>query len=83
VTTQCCTFLVLPRANKTQVAVDAIESVDRVARRRFAEQVARKYDVDAGDVEHVLSNLALQPMERLRKSMQRARLRGIAYQSHH
>jgi hypothetical protein len=51
---------------------------DRIARRRFAEEVARKHDVDAGDVEHVLHNLTLPPLERLRESMRRARLRGIA-----
>ncbi|HXU80434.1 MAG TPA: hypothetical protein VN914_03510 [Polyangia bacterium] len=51
---------------------------DRIARRRFAEEVARKHDVDAGDVEHVLSNLTLSPIERLQKSIRRARFRGIA-----
>jgi hypothetical protein len=54
---------------------------DRTARRSFAEDIARKHGVDAGDVEHVLSNLVLQPLERLRKSMRRARLRGIALKS--
>jgi hypothetical protein len=52
---------------------------DRVARRRFAEVVARKYGVDAGDVEHVLSNLTLPPIERLRRSMRRARLGRLAH----
>jgi hypothetical protein len=47
---------------------------DRIGRRRFAEEVARKHGVDAGDVEHVLSNLTLLPIERLRRSMKRARL---------
>jgi len=47
---------------------------DRVARRRIAEGIARKHEVDAGDVEHVLSNLTLPPLERLRRSMRRARL---------
>jgi len=42
---------------------------DRVARRRIAEGIARKHEVDAGDVEHVLSNLTLPPLERLRRSM--------------
>jgi len=51
---------------------------DRIARRRFAEEIARKHAVDAGDVEHVLANLTLSPIERLRKSIRRARLRGIA-----
>jgi hypothetical protein len=51
---------------------------DRVARRRFAEEVAQKHDVDAGDVEHVLANLTLPPIERLRRSMRRAGLGRIA-----
>jgi hypothetical protein len=51
---------------------------DRISRRRFAEQVARRHDVDPGDVEHVLYNLTLPPLERLRESLRRARLRGIA-----
>jgi len=49
-------------------------STDRVARRTLAEEIARKHSVDAGDVEHVLSNLTLPPIERLRRSMRRARL---------
>jgi hypothetical protein len=53
---------------------------DRIARRRFAEEVARKHGVDAGDVEHVLYNLTLPPLARLRESLKRARLRGIANQ---
>ena len=47
---------------------------DRVARRRLAEEIARKHGVDPGDVEHVLANLTLPPVERLRRSMRRARL---------
>jgi hypothetical protein len=50
------------------------EMPDRIARRRFAEDVARKHAVDPGDVEHVLSNLTLPPLERLRRSLMRARL---------
>jgi hypothetical protein len=50
------------------------QTTDRVERRRVAEGIARKYEVDAGDVEHVLSNLTLPPLERLRRSMRRARL---------
>ena len=53
---------------------------DRKARRRFAEEVARKHGVDAGDVEHVLYNLTLPPLARLRRSLTRARLRGMANQ---
>jgi hypothetical protein len=49
-------------------------TVDRIARRRFAEEIARKHAVDPGDVEHVLSNLTLPPIERLRRSLRRARL---------
>jgi hypothetical protein len=50
------------------------QATDRVERRRLAEGIARKHEVDAGDVEHVLSNLTLPPLERLRRSMRRARL---------
>jgi hypothetical protein len=49
-------------------------ATDRVARRNLAEDIARKHSVDAGDVEHVLSNLTLPPIERLRRSLRRARL---------
>ena len=49
-------------------------ATDRVARRSLAEEIARKHSVDAGDVEHVLSNLTLSPIERLRRSLRRARL---------
>ena len=49
-------------------------TADRIARRRFAEDIARKHAVDPGDVEHVLSNLTLPPLERLRRSLRRARL---------
>jgi hypothetical protein len=51
---------------------------DRVSRRRIAEALAVKYHVDAGDVEHVLANLELPPIERLRRSLMRARLRWLA-----
>jgi hypothetical protein len=51
---------------------------DRVARRQFAEQVARKHGVDVGDVEHVLANLTLPPLERLKRSMRRAGLGRLA-----
>jgi hypothetical protein len=53
---------------------------DRVARRQFAEEIARRHHVDVGDVEHVLSNLTLPPLERLRRSMRRARLGQLAGQ---
>lgn len=49
-------------------------ATDRVERRRLAEAIARKHQVDAGDVEHVLLNLTLPPLERLRRSRMRARL---------
>ena len=53
---------------------------NRIARRRFAEEIAtRRPDLDASDVEHVLYNLTLPPLERLRESLRRARLRGIAH----
>ena len=67
------TLVVPPRSAESDV-LDHNGMVDRVARRQFAETVAHKHGVDAGDVEHVLSNLTLPPIERLRRSMQRARL---------
>ena len=68
------------QADQTEPEVSAADPrfEDRIARRRFAEEVARKHDVDVGDVEHVLSNLTLPPIDRLRKSLRRARIRGIA-----
>lgn len=45
----------------------------RMDRRRRAEEIAKKYDVDVGDVEHVLFNLTLEPLQRLAKSLRRAR----------
>jgi hypothetical protein len=65
-------------ARGTAPDVERRGTPDRIARRQFAEQVARKHGVDAGDVEHVLANLTLSPIERLRKSMRRAELRRPA-----
>lgn len=73
---------VLAHGTKVPNVDSNVSLSDRIGRRRFAEDVAREYAVDAGDVEHVLSNLELQPLERLRKSMRRARLRGIAHKPH-
>jgi hypothetical protein len=51
---------------------------ERLLRRRWAERIAERHAVDAGDVEHVLFNLMLLPSERLRRSFQRGRLGRIA-----
>ena len=51
---------------------------DRLERRRFAEEIAKRHGVDAGDVEHVLFNMTLPPIEKLRWSMRRAGLKGLA-----
>lgn len=51
---------------------------DRVKRLELARRIAAKHDVDAGDVEHVLFNMTLSPIEKLRGAMSRARLRGLA-----
>jgi len=58
--------------------VEDATMTDRIARRRFAEDVARRHGVDTGDVEHVLANLTLPPLERLRRSMRRAQLGRFA-----
>jgi hypothetical protein len=53
---------------------------DRIERRRMAEVIAREYEdyeVDPGDVEHVLFNLTLPPVERLRRSLRRGRHQGF------
>jgi hypothetical protein len=48
---------------------------ERLARRREAEEIAAQHPgMDAGDVEHVLSNLTYTPMQRLSRSMRHARL---------
>lgn len=41
-------------------------------RRRRAEEIARRENVDPGDVDHAIHNLTLGPDESLRKSMRRA-----------
>ena len=53
----------------------AAHLVGRLSRRNLAEQIAARNSVDAGDVEHVLSNLELTPTERLSRSLSRGRLR--------
>ena len=53
----------------------AAHLVGRLSRRNLAEQVAARNSVDAGDVEHVLSNLELTPTERLSRSLSRGRLK--------
>ena len=42
---------------------------DRVYRRDLANKYARGADVDRGDLEHVLYNLTLPPMERLARAL--------------
>jgi transcriptional regulator with XRE-family HTH domain len=49
--------------------------IGRMSRRNFAEQIAARSSVDAGDVEHVLHNLELTPTERLSRSLSRGRLK--------
>ena len=50
----------------------------RILRRRRAEQIAQRSNVDAGDVEHVLHNLTLSPAQRLTQSFRRANLKRIS-----
>jgi transcriptional regulator with XRE-family HTH domain len=52
----------------------------RLQRRRHAERLAERYDVDAGDVEHALYNLSLPPWERLARSFKRAGLKRLSAQ---
>jgi transcriptional regulator with XRE-family HTH domain len=49
-----------------------------ILRRAQAQMIAAKYSVDAGDVEHVLSNLSLSPAQRLADSFRRAKLKKSA-----
>ncbi len=42
---------------------------------RWAERIAARHHVDAGDVRHVIDNLDLPPQQRLRSAFRRARLR--------
>jgi transcriptional regulator with XRE-family HTH domain len=50
----------------------------RFLRIRVAKQLARKHDVDPGDVEQALFRLSISPVERLQRSMRRAQLRRLA-----
>jgi len=50
----------------------------RLLRRKHAEQIARRENVDAGDVEHVLYNLSLRPWDRLGRSFERAGLKRFS-----
>lgn len=50
----------------------------RLRRRRHAERIAERHAVDAGDVEHALSNLTRPPWQRLARSFQRAGLRRLS-----
>jgi len=43
-------------------------------RRRIAARIAEREGVDPDDVRHALANLELEPLERLRRMFQRARL---------
>lgn len=46
---------------------------ERLVLRRKAERIAAQHkDVDVGDVEHVLHNLKLTPVQRLARSLKRA-----------
>jgi hypothetical protein len=51
---------------------------ERLQRRAQAECIAKRWKVDAGDVEHVLFNLTLDPWQRLRKSFKRGGLRRLS-----
>ena len=75
--TQCYTSVVSAHGKEGATSLEP-GGTDRISRRQFAEEVARKHDVDAGDVEHVLANLTLPPIERLRRSMRRAGLGRFA-----
>jgi len=44
-------------------------------RRAFAARIAERYQVDSGDVSHVLSNLEREPLQRLARMRRRARLK--------
>jgi len=58
------------RARWSKTAVDMKQlSEDRVYRRDLANKFARGTDVDPGDLEHVLYNLTLLPMERLARGL--------------
>jgi transcriptional regulator with XRE-family HTH domain len=50
----------------------------RLHRRKYAERLAERHGVDAGDVEHVLYNLTLPPWQRLKRSFQRAGLKRLS-----
>jgi transcriptional regulator with XRE-family HTH domain len=50
----------------------------RLLRRKQAECIADREGVDAGDVEHVIYNLTLDPWQRLKRSFQRAGLRRLS-----
>jgi hypothetical protein len=51
---------------------------ERLQRRAQAERIAKRWKVDAGDVEHVLFNLTLDPWQRLLKSFKRGGLRRLS-----
>jgi len=51
---------------------------DRIFRRQKAVRIATRWRVDPGDVEHVLFNLTLEPLERLARSFSRAGLKGLS-----
>jgi len=50
----------------------------RLLRRKHAERIAEREGVDAGDVEHVLFNLTLDPWQRLSRSFRRAGLKRLS-----
>jgi hypothetical protein len=51
---------------------------ERLLRRKRAERIAERHEVDAGDVEHVLFNLTLPPWQRLARSFKRAGLKRLS-----
>ena len=52
----------------------------RLYRRKYAERLAERHAVDAGDVEHALYNLTLPPWNRLERSFKRAGLKRLSAQ---
>ena len=63
----------LSKAQRRQVS-------QRLQRRRYAERLAERHAVDAGDIEHALYNLTLPPWQRLERSFRRAGLERLSAQ---
>lgn len=67
---------ILSPSRRRQIAKKAAGSrwnlklrLDRVYRQSVAAKVARGAGLDAGDVEHALYNMTLEPLERLRRGL--------------